>query len=184
MKKNIKFAGFGGQGIIIMGHIIGNAFSIQAGKHASLTQSYGPEARGGACSTDLVVSGSNVNYPHFELSDILVVMSREAFNVYGKNVLPGGIIITDSDMVSIDSSVLPKNVQVYDIPATKLAEDLGKKIVANIVMLGYFVKVTKMINPEHVKKAIFEYVPKGTEKLNQKAFETGYNYRINRRKLK
>jgi 2-oxoglutarate ferredoxin oxidoreductase subunit gamma len=170
----IKFAGFGGQGIIKSGIIIAAAACIHGGKNAVQTQSYGPESRGGACKSEVVISEEDIDFPKVVEPDVLVVMSQHAYNEYVENVKPGGTIIMDPDMIPREVEV--KNAQVYRIPATKIAEELGKKIVANIVMLGAFVAITRILDANAVKESINENVPKGTEELNLKAFEQGYEY--------
>lgn len=174
MRVEIKFAGFGGQGIIKSGIIIAAAACIHGGKNAVQTQSYGPESRGGACKSEVVISEEDIDFPKVVEPDVLVVMSQHAYNEYVENVKPGGTIIMDPDMIPREVEV--KNAQVYRIPATKIAEELGKKIVANIVMLGAFVAITRILDANAVKESINENVPKGTEELNLKAFEQGYEY--------
>jgi len=174
VRVEIKFAGFGGQGIIKSGIIIAAAACIHGGKNAVQTQSYGPESRGGACKSEVVISEEDIDFPKVVEPDVLVVMSQHAYNEYVENVKPGGTIIMDPDMIPREVEV--KNAQVYRIPATKIAEELGKKIVANIVMLGAFVAITRILDANAVKESINENVPKGTEELNLKAFEQGYEY--------
>jgi len=174
VRVEIKFAGFGGQGIIKSGIIIAAAACIHGGKNAVQTQSYGPESRGGACKSEVVISEEDIDFPKVVEPDVLVVMSQHAYNEYVENVKPGGTIIMDPDMIPHEVEV--KNAQVYRIPATKIAEELGKKIVANIVMLGAFVAITRILDANAVKESINENVPKGTEELNLKAFEQGYEY--------
>ena len=174
MRVEIKFAGFGGQGIIKSGIIIAAAACIHGGKNAVQTQSYGPESRGGACKSEVVISEEDIDFPKVVEPDVLVVMSQHAYNEYVENVKSGGTIIMDPDMIPHEVDV--KSAQVYRIPATKIAEELGKKIVANIVMLGAFVAITKILNATAVKESIKENVPKGTEELNLKAFEQGYEH--------
>jgi 2-oxoglutarate ferredoxin oxidoreductase subunit gamma len=174
VRVEIKFAGFGGQGIIKSGIIIAAAACIHGGKNAVQTQSYGPESRGGACKSEVVISEEDIDFPKVVEPDVLVVMSQHAYNEYVENVKPGGTIIMDPDMIPHEVDL--KNAQVHRIPATKIAEELGKKIVANIVMLGAFVAITRILDANAVKKSIKENIPKGTEELNLKAFEQGYEY--------
>jgi 2-oxoglutarate ferredoxin oxidoreductase subunit gamma len=174
MRVEIKFAGFGGQGIIKSGIIIAAAACIHGGKNAVQTQSYGPESRGGACKSEVVISEENIDFPKVVEPDVLVVMSQHAYNEYVENVKSGGTIIMDPDMIPHEVDV--KNAKVYRVPATKIAEELGKKIVANIVMLGAFVAITGILDANAVKESIKENIPKGTEELNLKAFEQGYEH--------
>jgi 2-oxoglutarate ferredoxin oxidoreductase subunit gamma len=176
---DIKLGGFGGQGIILSGYILGKAASIFDNMEAVLTQSYGPEARGGACSADVVISKSKIDYPYLKDIKILVVMSQEAYGTYTKQLSKGGMLIYDENLVTIDNKECKKKKwKVYNIPATRLAEELGRKIVANIVMLGFFTAVSDTVSYKAMKNAILSSVPKGTEKLNGDAFNKGYKYKM------
>jgi 2-oxoglutarate ferredoxin oxidoreductase subunit gamma len=177
-RMDIKLGGFGGQGIILSGYILGKAASIFDNMEAVLTQSYGPEARGGACSADVVISKTKIDYPYLKDIKILVVMSQEAYGTYTKQLGEGGMLIYDEDLVKINKKdCKEKKWKVYNIPATRLAEELGRKIVANIVMLGFFTAVSDTVSYEAMKNAILSSVPKGTEKLNESAFNNGYDYK-------
>ena len=176
-RKDIKLCGFGGQGIVLSGYILGKAASIFDKKEAVLTQSYGPEARGGACSADVVISEKKIDYPYLKDINVLVIMSQEAYLTYTNYLDKGRILIIDEDLVEIDNKQISRNKwKVYKIPATRFAEELGKKIVANIVMLGFLTAVTKVVSYEAMKTAILSSVPKGTEKLNESAYEKGYEH--------
>lgn len=176
-RTDIKLCGFGGQGIILSGYILGKAVSIFDKKEAVLTQSYGPEARGGACSADVVISDTKIDYPYLKNVNILVAMSQEAYTTYSKHLGKNRLLLIDQDLVELDKKQIQREKwKVYKIPATRLAEELGKKIVANIVMLGFFTAVSKTVSYEAMKNAILSSVPKGTEELNENAFEKGYNY--------
>jgi len=174
MRIEIRFAGFGGQGIIKSGIIVASAAAVHSEKNAVQTQSYGPESRGGACKSEVVISEESIDFPKVVDPDILVLMSQHAYNEYADSVKAGGIVILDPDMIPHEKEL--ENVKVYRVPATRIAEELGKKIVANIVMLGAFTAITEVLSGEAVKKSIIENIPKGTEELNLKAFEKGYEY--------
>jgi len=171
--REVKFAGFGGQGIILAGLIAGKAASLYDGKQAVLTESYGPEARGGACSAGVIISTSKIFYPHVGAPDTMMIMSQEAFKTYGPSITDDGIMVVDSDLVTV--SGLKKGVKLYKVPFTKLSEEVGKRIVANIVMLGAFTAISNTVSPEAMKKSILATVPRGTEELNMKAFQKGYD---------
>jgi 2-oxoglutarate ferredoxin oxidoreductase subunit gamma len=177
LHQEIVFTGFGGQGIILAGYICGKAASIYENLYATLTQSYGPESRGGASSAQLIISDKPIYYPHISKIDVLVALSPEGYQQY-KNKINGDskpVIIVEKDFVSLDTA--DKNSAfVYPIPATKLAEELGKRMVANIVVLGFFTAVTKIISRKSMQQAIKESVPAGSEELNFKAFEKGFFY--------
>ncbi len=173
-KTEIRLAGFGGQGIVLAGHILGKAAAIFEQLQAVFTQSYGPEARGGACSADVIISRDAVHYPRVSRPAVLVLMSEEAKNTYGRQIAEGATVLIDEDLVRLEA--LPENCTLYKIPATRLAEKLGRSIVANIVMLGFLTAVTGVVSYEAMKQALFDSIPAGTEELNLKAFEKGYEY--------
>ena len=170
----IRIGGFGGQGVILSGLIIGKAASIYDEKFATMIQSFGPEARGSACSAQLTVSGEPILYPYVTLPEILVVMSQEAYDLFSAKMKKGGTIVYEEELVT--PKPLPEGAKTFSIPATRLAEELGRKIVLNIVMTGFFTAVTKLVSYEAMKKAVEASVPKGTESLNLGAFEKGYQY--------
>jgi 2-oxoglutarate ferredoxin oxidoreductase subunit gamma len=174
MKLEIRFAGFGGQGIIKSGIIIATAACLYSGKNAVQTQSYGPESRGGACKSEVIIADDDIDFPKVVSPDFLIAMSQQAYNEYAESVKAGGTIIIDPDMVPNEKNL--NNVKVFRVPATKIAEEIGKKIVANIVMLGAFVAVANTLDKEAVKKSIMTNVPKGTKEINIAAFEKGYKY--------
>jgi len=172
----IRIAGFGGQGVILSAIILGKAASIFQGEFATMTQNFGPEARGGACSAQLVLSDSPILYPYVTQPDILVVMSQEAYVRFIPELKDGGILIVEEDLVRV--SDLKKNVQVYSIPATRIAEVLGKRMVLNSVMVGFFTAVTNLLDADAVGKAVADSVPASFRELNLKAFEKGLEYGI------
>jgi 2-oxoglutarate ferredoxin oxidoreductase subunit gamma len=174
MRVEVRFSGFGGQGIIKSGIILASAACIHGGKNAVQTQSYGPESRGGACKSEVVISEEDIDFPKVVEPDVLVVMSQHAYNDYMGDVKAGGTVIMDPDMIPSEREL--KDVKVYKVPATKIAEQLGRRVVANIVMLGAFVAITGLLDATAMKEAVKENVPKGTEELNLTAFEKGYEY--------
>lgn len=174
MRKEIKFGGFGGQGIVLMGNIAARASSIYDGKHAVFTPSYGPEARGGAASSNVVIDDEEIDYPYVTEPDVLVVMNQGAYEKYAPMLKDDGILIIDEDLVRLKNGV----GKIAKIPSTRIAENLGKRIVANIVMLGFFAGVTKLISYEAIKKAVLDSVPSKFKELNEKALEKGYEYGI------
>src|SRR5512145_2284976 len=135
MLKEIRIAGFGGQGVILSAHILGRAASIHEGGYATMTQNYGPEARGGAASAALVVSDEPIAYPYLTHPDVLIVMSQEAYTRFAPEVKEGGILLVEQDLVRLDGR--GSQAKVYSIPATRFAEELGKKMVLNVVMVGF-----------------------------------------------
>lgn len=167
----IRFSGFGGQGIILAGYIAGKAATLFDRRNATLTQSYGPESRGGACSAELIISDEPILYPHLLHPDALVAMSQPAYERYRHELAPGGLLLVDADLVQLDD--VPPGTRVFAVPATRLAEELGRSVVANIVMLGFFTAVAGWISEEAMLRALLDSVPPGTEELNRRAFETG-----------
>lgn len=174
MRIEVRFAGFGGQGIIKSGIIVAAAASIHEGKNAVQTQSYGPESRGGACKSEVVISEEDVDFPKVVKPDILVVMSQHAYNEYAEDLKPQGIIILDPDMIPHEIEL--KDLKVFRVPATKIAEELGRRIVANIAMIGAFISLTNVLDSNAVKESIKENIPKGTEELNLSAYQRGYDF--------
>ncbi len=174
MRVEVRFAGFGGQGIIKSGIIVAAAASIYGGKNAVQTQSYGPESRGGACKSEVVMSEEEIDFPKVVDPDVLVVMSQHAYNEYADHVKADGIMIMDPDMIPHEKDLTI--VRVFRVPATKIAEDLGRRIVANIVMIGAFVAITGLLDENAVKESVKDNIPRGTEELNFSAFEKGFEY--------
>ena len=170
----VKISGFGGQGIILSAFILGKAASIYDQQHSSMTQAYGPEARGGACSSQVVISSDNVEYPLVDTADVLIAMSQEGYDTFLPILKKGGILLYDTDLVEKIQS--HKDFIAKGIPATRLAEELGKKIVANIVMLGFAAKQAKIVSPKAMQEAIADSVPRKFTELNMRAFQAGYDY--------
>ncbi len=173
-KREVRLAGFGGQGIVLSGHILGKAVTLFEKKNAVFTQSYGPEARGGSCSADVLIDTEAIYFPKVGSPDVLVIMSQGAWTTYGANIKPGGTLIIDEDLVSIDPE--PTGVNFYKAPATRIAEDMGRRIVANIVMLGTVAALGEVVSYESMREAVLSSIPKGTEELNISAFDQGYEY--------
>jgi len=170
----IRIAGFGGQGVILSAVVLGKAASIYENGFATMTQNFGPEARGGACSAQLVVSDLPILYPYTTRPEIMVIMSQEAYNRFAHELRPGGTLIIEEDLVRV--SDLKGDLKVYAIPATRIAEELGKRMVLNSVMVGFFTAVTKLLSAEAVRKAVSDSVPANFRELNLRAFDKGYDY--------
>jgi 2-oxoglutarate ferredoxin oxidoreductase subunit gamma len=172
-KTEIRLAGFGGQGIVLLGNIIGKAAAIYSGQFAALTQSYGPESRGGSCRAEVIISDSQIDYPYVMSPQIQVVLSQEAYNEFGAGAPEGTLLIIDSELVKIDT---PPAARVLSIPASRLAQKMGKPVVANIIVLGFLAAQCDVISSESLKKAVMDFIPPGSENFNMKAFEIGYKY--------
>ncbi len=171
---DIRFSGLGGQGVIRCGLITGKALSLFDNKHATMTQSFGPEARGSACSSQLVVSEDRVLYPYLISPQILVAISQEAYEKYCPDLGKNGILIVDKDLVKLKNQ--HPDIKIYSIPSTRFAEQLGNRIIANLVMLGFFTAITKVVSAEAMKKALPGLVPERFLDLNIKAFNKGHEY--------
>ena len=170
----IRVSGYGGQGVILSAYVIGQAASIYEDKYATLTQAFGPEARGSACSAQLVISDKRILYPLITSPDILMCMSQEAYTKFEPGMKEDGILLIDEDLVS------PKpprgSIRIYAIPATRFAEELGRRMVLNIVMTGFFTAITGLIDAKAMRESILKSIPKGTETLNISAFDKGYEH--------
>ena len=174
MRLEVRMAGFGGQGIVSAGLMLAAAACIHENRNAVQTRSYGPESRGGACKSEVVISNEKIDFPTVTEPDILVVMSQEAYNAYANTVKNGGTLLLDSDLVPKEKSTL--QIRVFRVPATKIAEEIGKSLVANVVMLGALTSITNLVSPKSMKKSILSTIPQGTEKLNLEAFERGVDF--------
>ncbi len=172
-RTEICLAGFGGQGVVMSGYVIGRACAVNAGQHATMIQSFGPEARGSSCSATVAISDAEILYPYVHNPDILVVMSAEGYEKFGGLLKTDGILIYEKDLVHPSPA---EGQPAYGIPSTRIAESLGRTLVQNIVMVGFFSAVTKIIPRETMRTAVKESVPRGTEELNLKAFDAGYRY--------
>ena len=174
-RSEIRFSGFGGQGIITAGYILGKAAALYDQHHVTLTKSYGPESRGGASSAQVIISDEEINYPRLTQPELLVAMSQEAYTKYIHELISEGLLLIDEDLVELNP--LRDDIQVRAIPATRIAEsELGRKIVANIVMLGFVAANTDIVSIEGIREAVLSSIPKGTEELNTQALERGYTY--------
>lgn len=176
MRENrfeIRLSGSGGQGLILAGIILAEAASIFEGKEAVQTQSYGPESRGGASKSEVVISNQEIDYPKVTAPDLLLAMTQEACDKYIGSAKPGAVVILDSSLVE----KWPENgAMIYPLPLTKLAQDVaGKSIVANIVALGAITELTGIVSREAIEKAVLARVPKGTEEMNRKALAAGFD---------
>ncbi len=182
-KTEIRVSGLGGQGVILCATIIGKAAALFDGRHATMIQSFGPEARGSACSAQVTIDDQPVTYPYVTRPDVLVTMSPDAYDQFAGSLKPGGILLYESDLVT-PGAKLPEGIQLYGITATRYAEELGRKLVLNIVMVGFFAGATGLISREAVEKAVLDSVPRGTEDLNMQAMARGYEQGVEARKGK
>lgn len=169
-RTEVRLAGEGGQGMILAGIILAEAATIYGGQNAVQSQSYGPEARGGASKSEVVISPGEIDHPEVLLPDVVVALSQEAFKKFGSSIKPGGLLIVDADKV--DSASSPKAIR---LPITKMAfETTGRIITANTVALGVLVGLTGVVTRMAIEKAIIARAPRGTEEMNHKALDAGF----------
>lgn len=168
-RREIRLAGSGGQGLILAGVILAEAAGIQEGKFVAQTQSYGPEARGGASKAEVVVSAAEIDYPKAMQPDILLCMNQEACDTYIFDLKPDAALIVDGTLVHH----LP-TTRAVSIPFTRIArEELGNVMLANIMALGALAVLTGIVSLKSLEAAVLARVPKGTEEMNKKALLVG-----------
>ena len=170
-RYEIRLSGSGGQGLILAGKILAEAVVIYDGRNAVQTQSYGPEARGGASKAEVVISDREIDYPKAVELDLLLSLTQESCTKYICDLKKSGILIVDSSAVK---DIPHGDYKVYKTHISDLAiREVGKAVVTNIVALGILTKITHVVSEEAVRQAILARVPKGTEEINNKAFDTG-----------
>lgn len=170
-RTEIRIAGFGGQGVVLAGVLLGTAAAVSDGRRAVQTQSYGAAARGGGARSEVIISDEAIVYPRVTHPDIMVAMSEEAMRKYGPDMRAGGLLIIDNDLVK---NGIREDVRLVAVPASNLAtQELGKTIVANLVMLGVLVAKTGIVSVAGMEAAIRDNVPPKTIDLNLKAFHRG-----------
>ncbi len=167
-RTEIRVTGFGGQGVVLTAYIIGRACAINASRHATMIQSFGPEARGASCTATLVISDQEVLYPYIHRPHILVAMSSDGYDKYKDEMREDGILVYESDLVHPRRSP-----RAFGIASTRIAEELKKPLVQNIVMLGFVTAVTGIVPIEAMREAVKASVPAGTEEINLRAFDEG-----------
>jgi len=170
LRVEIRICGLGGQGVILAGEILGLA-AVLDGKYATQTRSYGSEARGSACKSDVIISDEVVRYPLIEKCDIMIAMSQPSLNIYAKSLKENGTLIIDSDLVKNIPEEL-SNAKVYGIKATRIAEEKYARIVANLIMLGFAAQLTGIVTVESLEKAVKERVKRMVD-LNIAALREG-----------
>ena len=172
--QEIRFSGFGGQGIIRCALITGKALALYDDKFATMTQAFGPEARGSACAAQLVVSDERVLYPYITHPGVLMALSQEAYEKYYGELPEGGTLIVEQELVKIRHE--HPGLRVLPVPATRYAEELGNRLFTNLVALGFFTAVTNVVTADAMKQALPGLVPDRFLKINIKAFDKGYEY--------
>ena len=169
MKTEVRFSGVGGQGIVLAGRLLGKAAALFDGKHAVCTQSYGPEARGGASRADVVISDAPVDYPFVRDADVLVVFFQEAYAKFQPRLRPGSMVILDNELVQhVDG-----DENTFGLPATRIAEELGSRLATNVVMLGYLIGKTGIVSRKSAEESIRATVKKSVVDLDLQALDAG-----------
>jgi 2-oxoglutarate ferredoxin oxidoreductase subunit gamma len=168
----IRLSGTGGQGLIFSGITLGEAAAIYGSKNAVQTQSYGPEARGGASRSDVIISNQEIDYFLVQKPDILLAMSQEACDRYLKDTKEDGLVIIDSTWVK---NVPSTKCEIYSFPLTKMARDLtGKAIVANVLGLGVLISLSQVVSGEAIEKAVSKNVAQQNLEMNLRALHNGF----------
>jgi 2-oxoglutarate ferredoxin oxidoreductase subunit gamma len=171
-RYEIRIAGFGGQGVVLSGIVLGTA-AIYGNKFSTQVQSYGPEARGGACKTEVVISNEEIGFPMVTAPDFFVALSQEAFDRYIKDLPAGGTLIIDEDLVRDIPE--KKEIQIYRVPLTRTADKkLKNRMFTNIVMLGTLTGMTGIVSRDEMREAVKNTVPKATIERNLMALEEGF----------
>lgn len=170
-RYEIRLSGSGGQGMITAGIILANAAAIYDGKNAVQSQSYGPEARGGASKAEVIISDAEINYPKITSPDFLVALTQEAYDKYSGDIKPNGIVMVDSAFVKNAGG---GNFKLFSLPiAGTVQERLGRLLGANIASLAAANALGSFVPNEALLKSVLSMVPKGTEDLNKKAYDIG-----------
>jgi len=172
-RTEIRITGFGGQGVVLAAHIIGHACAIVADQHATMMQSFGPEARGSSCTATLVVAADEILYPYLTHPAVLVAMSSDGYDTHIGELAADGILVYERDLVTPDPNLQQRS---FGISSTRIAEELGRQIVQNIVMVGFFAAVIPVVSSEAIREAVAASVPPGTEELNMEAFRRGLEF--------
>ena len=173
MRREIRIAGTGGMGVVLAGVIVGNA-AVIAGLNAVQSQSYGSEARGTATKSEVIISDGDIHYPKVRKSDIFVVMSQKALEMYLQDAKENSVLIVDPDLV--DTSELESKFEIIKVPAMKTADEMGLRLVSNMIMLGALAKKIDEIPSEALEKAVTQSVPEKYLELNLKAVKAGADY--------
>lgn len=170
-RYEIRLSGEGGQGLVLAGKILAEAAAVYDDLNATQSQSYGPEARGGASRSEVIISDEEIDYPKAVHIDLLLALTQESCDRYYRDLKKGGILLVDGDAVSR----LPEgDFRVISAPIIGLARDqVGRALVANIVALGFIAGIARVVSEKSLRAAIEARVPKGTEQLNLTAFSTG-----------
>ncbi|NND69588.1 MAG: pyruvate ferredoxin oxidoreductase [Halioglobus sp.] len=170
-RHEVRIGGFGGQGIVLAGTLLGKAASLYDGREAVFTQSYGPEARGGASRADVIIDDAPVDYPYVTQPDVVAVLFQEAYVKFAGDLRPDGLLVIEADLVKPEPGV-----HALALPATRIAEQLGRRVVANVVLLGCLVRQAQLVSRDAAEQAIRDTVKPAMVALNLEAFAAGYDH--------
>jgi 2-oxoglutarate ferredoxin oxidoreductase subunit gamma len=173
-RVELRIGGHGGQGVILAGQILGRAATLFDRWNATTTQSYGPEARGGACNSSIVLSQDPVLYPYVTRPDSLILFSREAYDKFGPELAPDGVLVIEEGLLGVVEE--RPGVEIHSCPAIRIAEEMGVKIAANVVLLGMFVAATGLLSKEAVEESIGASLRPHTVDAGLRCFAEGYSW--------
>jgi 2-oxoglutarate ferredoxin oxidoreductase subunit gamma len=173
-RKEVRITGLGGQGVILLGYVLGRAASIYGDRHAVMTQSFGPEARGSHCSAQVVISEERIAYPYTIKPNFLVAMNQGGYDKFVDGCADDALILMDKELINPQTN----GRKHLGIPATRIAEEVGRRMFLNMVMLGFFGRHSDILPIESYQKAVEASVPPGTEKLNLTAFTRGWEAEV------
>ena len=174
MRQEIKISGIGGQGVVYVANLLGQAASLQY-TSVAVSASYGAEARGTITTSGIVVSDQSIDYPHLEQPNCLIAMHQKAYDAFGNNIAPDGIIVVDSFLVKNSSPA----TNLYLIPATQIAQrELANVTMANLILVGALIKVSKLVTPENIIRAYREMNSSRKVQLGIKALRIGMSYQV------
>lgn len=169
MRINVRFAGAGGQGVILASVLLAKGYGLGENYNISQTQSYGPEARGGACKAEVVISDEEIDYMKVDTADVFIAMNQVGFDKYIKTVKRGAIVLVNSTLVDAD------NPDYYAVPAMDIAEEMGKPSAVNMVMLGALTKLMPKIHFDTVEEEIKRAFAPNIAESNIEAYRKGYD---------
>ena len=170
-RYTIRLCGAGGQGLIQAARILAEAAAIYDNKNAAESCSYGPEARGNASRAEVIISDEAIDYPKAKAIDFLMAMTQEAYDKYIKDLKPDGIIVADSCIKNLGKS---KEYRVFSVPFLDIAEkECGNLSMINIVALGFFAEINRVVGKKSIRQAILARIPKKSEDIYIKAYEAG-----------
>jgi len=168
MRINVRFAGAGGQGVILSSVLLAKAYGLGENYNISQTQSYGPEARGGACKAEVVISDDSIDYMKVDKADVFVAYNQVGYDKYADRVKADAIVLINSTLVETDD---PDH---YRVPATEIAEEMGKPFAVNMIMLGALTKLLPKLHSPTVEEEIKQNFSASIAGINLNAYERGY----------